>query len=172
MPRRPDHNAHVPGPYHQVAGLRPRGPLKTFDPSIDVCGTRVSVREAGLFVDRVNQMRAIARRTLPPFGIKRCGDHGQSIVGGQRSIDPTCVIRLRAMRLDTCGVGLSRLPLASRDTRSNRTSQNGRHRLQPNPHRLYFDALPACRGGYGRAGRTCPAVFLWNRFNIDIVKLP
>ena len=60
VPRRSDHNSHVPAPYHQIAGLRPHDSLKTFDPNVEIGGTRVGVSEAGSFVDRMHQMRTVA----------------------------------------------------------------------------------------------------------------
>ena len=54
VPRRPDYNSHMPAPYHEIAGLRPRDSLKSFDPSVEIGGTRVGVSEASSFVDCMN----------------------------------------------------------------------------------------------------------------------
>lgn len=54
-----DDDACVPRPDNQVAGLGMQDMAKLFDPCVQIDRAHVLVGEAGLLVDRVDQMRAV-----------------------------------------------------------------------------------------------------------------
>jgi hypothetical protein len=59
------HDAYVAAPDDQIARLRLADAHKTFMSDVEVAGTRVVIRKACPFVERVNEMRAIrVRRSI------------------------------------------------------------------------------------------------------------
>src|SRR5271165_4326828 len=81
VPRWANHNSRVPVPYDYIAWLRIGNAAKAFDPVIQIVGGRISIGEAGFFVDGVNQMRTIVTGVPAEFGIESGRDHGKAVVG-------------------------------------------------------------------------------------------
>jgi len=95
--RRPDDNPRVSRPNDHIAGLRVGDALKLCDAGVEVVGACVGIGEAGLFINGVNQVRAIVPGVAAYFGIKSSGDHGQTVVGGERLILFASVVSTRVL---------------------------------------------------------------------------
>lgn len=94
--RWPDHDSSVPVPDHEISRLRLRNVLKSCDPSVKIVRTRVGIWEAGTFINRMHQVRAVVFRKPWRFGIQSGCNDGQSLVHTQR-----------AVALSRAGAGLS-----------------------------------------------------------------
>ena len=97
VPRGADDNAGVAVPHDQIAGLRVTDALKALDSVVQIVGARVFIGEAGAFVDRVNQMRAVVSRITADFRIERGRDDGETVIGSQSAAGASCVIRSRGL---------------------------------------------------------------------------
>jgi hypothetical protein len=138
MPRRLNHNSHVPAPHHQIAGFRSRDLLKPLHPDVEIGGTRVGVSEASSCVDCMHEMRTVALTTC--FRIERCSDYGQTVVWTQCAVVLPPVIPIPAPP-GARSSGLSRPFLGPRNTQSKSTKQGCNRRSHPNPHRLILMPL-------------------------------
>ena len=165
VPRRSYDNSRVPGPHHQIPGLRLRYSLKSSNPVVEIVGTRIGVGKARPLVNRMHQMRAVALRGARSFRIERGGNHCQPIVRTQRpfALSPTPTSRriirrcfrkrlsrtrrrtlLRACR--TLGIAIvNNRPsplLRPRYTKRQPAERNHNRGLSPIPHRPILMQIP------------------------------
>ena len=65
-----DDNADVPGPDHQIAGLRMLHSAEVVGAAINVGRVRVGIGESGPVIDRVDQVRAVDARSAPQVAVE------------------------------------------------------------------------------------------------------
>jgi len=60
VPPRIDHNSSVTMPHNQISWLRPPHTFERLNPTVQVGGIRVLVREPGSVIHQIDEVRAIA----------------------------------------------------------------------------------------------------------------
>ena len=140
MPRWPNHNSNMPVPHHQIRGLRTPDALESFDPVIQIVGTRVGVGKSGPLVNRMHQVRAVVLGNARRLRIKGRGNHRQPIVGIQRPLP----LPRRRLRILPAGVrrSRSRRVLRARHTKSQPAEQHRNRGRAPIPHRPILMPVP------------------------------
>src|SRR5579862_5822241 len=80
MARGLDHDAGMPMPHDEVAGLGLLHALESFHPGVEVVGIRIVVRKSGALVDRVHEMGTVVLGRVGCSGIQRSGDHRKTVI--------------------------------------------------------------------------------------------
>jgi hypothetical protein len=69
-----DHYSGVPSPDDEVSRLRLLDSLKAFNSRVEIRGRRISIGEASLLINCMDQMRAVVFRIAANSGVERSGN--------------------------------------------------------------------------------------------------